>query len=42
VAFHGSWNRSPEKQEGYYVAFVPFKDGKPSSPGKFLQMVLQV
>jgi glucose/arabinose dehydrogenase len=30
VAFHGSWNRSPEKQEGYYVAFVPFKDGKPS------------
>jgi glucose/arabinose dehydrogenase len=29
VAFHGSWNRSPEKQEGYYVAFVPFKDGKP-------------
>ncbi|HTE08623.1 MAG TPA: PQQ-dependent sugar dehydrogenase [Flavitalea sp.] len=32
VAFHGSWNRSPEKQEGYYVAFVPFKDGKPSGP----------
>ena len=30
VAFHGSWNRSPEKQEGYYVAFVPFKNGKPS------------
>ncbi|HEX7904145.1 MAG TPA: PQQ-dependent sugar dehydrogenase [Chitinophagaceae bacterium] len=30
IAFHGSWNRSPEKQEGYYVAFVPFKDGKPS------------
>lgn len=30
VAFHGSWNRSPEKQEGYYVVFVPFKDGKPS------------
>ena len=30
VAFHGSWNRSPEKQEGYYVAFVPFKDGMPS------------
>ena len=30
VAFHGSWNRSPEKQEGFYVAFVPFKDGKPS------------
>jgi len=32
VAFHGSWNRSPEKQEGYYVAFVPFKNGKPSGP----------
>ena len=30
VAFHGSWNRSPEKQAGYYVVFVPFKDGKPS------------
>lgn len=32
VAFHGSWNRSPEKQEGYYVVFVPFKDGRPSGP----------
>ncbi|MFI2741924.1 PQQ-dependent sugar dehydrogenase [Zhouia sp. PK063] len=30
IAFHGSWNRSPEKQEGYMVVFVPFKDGKPS------------
>lgn len=30
VAFHGSWNRSPEPQGGYMVAFVPFKDGKPS------------
>ena len=30
VAFHGSWNRSPEKQEGFFVAFVPFKNGKPS------------
>ncbi|MBO9593340.1 MAG: PQQ-dependent sugar dehydrogenase [Niabella sp.] len=30
VAFHGSWNRTPEKQEGYYVVFVPFADGKPS------------
>jgi len=30
VAFHGSWNRSPEKQAGYCVVFVPFKDGKPS------------
>lgn len=30
VAFHGSWNRAPEPQAGYLVAFVPFKDGKPS------------
>ncbi len=30
IAFHGSWNRSPEPQKGYFVAFVPFKDGKPS------------
>ncbi len=29
IAFHGSWNRAPEPQEGYYVAFVPFKNGKP-------------
>ncbi|WP_223233441.1 sorbosone dehydrogenase family protein [Chitinophaga sp. CF418] len=30
IAFHGSWNRSPENQAGFYVVFVPFKDGKPS------------
>jgi glucose/arabinose dehydrogenase len=30
VAFHGSWNRAPEPQEGYYVVFVPFANGKPS------------
>ena len=30
IAFHGSWNRAPEPQKGYFVAFVPFKDGKPS------------
>lgn len=30
IAFHGSWNRAPEKQAGYFVVFVPFKDGKPS------------
>ncbi len=29
VAFHGSWNRGPEPQAGYYVVFQPFKDGKP-------------
>jgi glucose/arabinose dehydrogenase len=30
IAFHGSWNRAPEPQAGYFVVFVPFKDGKPS------------
>ncbi len=30
IAFHGSWNRSPEPQKGYFVAFVPYSDGKPS------------
>jgi glucose/arabinose dehydrogenase len=30
IAFHGSWNRAPLPQEGYFVAFVPFKNGKPS------------
>ena len=30
IAFHGSWNRSPEPQEGFYVVFVPFKNGMPA------------
>jgi len=30
IAFHGSWNRSPEPQEGFYVAFVPMKNGQPT------------
>ena len=30
IAFHGSWNRAPELQEGFYVVFAPFKDGKPT------------
>ena len=30
VAFHGSWNRAPEPQKGFLVAFLPFKNGKPS------------
>ncbi|MGE5316552.1 MAG: PQQ-dependent sugar dehydrogenase [Chloroflexota bacterium] len=29
IAFHGSWNRAPEPQEGFYVAFVPFKGSVP-------------
>ncbi len=35
LAFHGSWNRA--KRVGYNVAFVPFKDGMPTSgPEDFL------
>jgi len=30
VAFHGSWNRAPQPQAGYFVVFVPFKNGVPS------------
>lgn len=30
IAFHGSWNRFPLPQEGYYVVFVPFENGKPT------------
>lgn len=30
IAFHGSWNRSPEPQAGYFVVFQPFKNGKAS------------
>jgi glucose/arabinose dehydrogenase/mono/diheme cytochrome c family protein len=30
IAFHGSWNRAPEPQRGYCIAFVPFgPDGMP-------------
>lgn len=28
IAFHGSWNRAPEPQGGYFVAFVPMENGK--------------
>jgi glucose/arabinose dehydrogenase len=30
IAFHGSWNRAPEPQSGYFVVFVPMKDGMPN------------
>lgn len=30
VAFHGSWNRAPKPQDGYYVVFIPFKGAIPS------------
>ncbi|MFC4871654.1 PQQ-dependent sugar dehydrogenase [Negadavirga shengliensis] len=29
IAFHGSWNRAPLEQKGYFVAFVPFENGEP-------------
>lgn len=32
IAFHGSWNRAPEPQEGYFVVFVPMKNGMPTGP----------
>lgn len=30
IAFHGSWNRAPLRQGGYFVAFVPMNNGMPS------------
>ena len=30
IAFHGSWNRAPEPQSGYFVVFVPFDGAYPS------------
>jgi glucose/arabinose dehydrogenase len=30
IAFHGSWNRSPEPQGGFRVVFQPIRDGKAS------------
>ena len=30
IAFHGSMNRAPYPQAGYIVAFIQFKDGKPT------------
>lgn len=30
IAFHGSWNRAPEPQKGYFVVFVPFEGTQPS------------
>ena len=31
IAFHGSSNRSPYQQSGFFIGFVPFKNGAPSS-----------
>ena len=30
IAFHGSWNRAPEEQQGFNVVFQPFSSGKPA------------
>ena len=30
VAFHGSTNRAPYPQSGYFIGFIPFEDGKPT------------
>ncbi len=32
IAFHGSTSSSPYPQTGYFIGFVPFKDGSPSGP----------
>jgi glucose/arabinose dehydrogenase len=32
IAFHGSWNRAPEPQDGYNVVFQPMANGKTSGP----------
>jgi glucose/arabinose dehydrogenase/mono/diheme cytochrome c family protein len=30
IAFHGSTNRTPYPQAGYFIAFVPFSNGEPT------------
>ncbi|EPR67654.1 PQQ-dependent sugar dehydrogenase [Cyclobacterium qasimii] len=30
IAFHGSWNRAPLGQKGYFVAIQPFENGDPA------------
>jgi len=32
IAFHGSWNRAPGPQGGYFVAFLPLANGKVAGP----------
>jgi glucose/arabinose dehydrogenase len=34
IAFHGSWNRAPEPQQGYKIVFVPFKVGEKNGAPK--------
>lgn len=33
IAFHGSWNRAPEPQDGYKVVHVPFTNGQIEGDG---------
>ena len=30
IAFHGSTNRTPYPQSGYFIGFIPFQDGEPT------------
>jgi len=30
IAWHGSWNRAPREQQGYFVTFLSFKNGMPN------------
>jgi glucose/arabinose dehydrogenase len=30
IAWHGSWNRAPREQQGYFVTFLPFNNGTPA------------
>ena len=30
IAFHGSTNRAPYPQSGYFIGFIPFKNGNPT------------
>jgi glucose/arabinose dehydrogenase len=30
IAFHGSWNRAPRPQAGYFVVFQPMQGGRPT------------
>jgi glucose/arabinose dehydrogenase len=32
IAFHGSWNRAPGPQGGYFVVFLPLANGKVGGP----------
>jgi glucose/arabinose dehydrogenase len=32
IAFHGSWNRAPEPQDGYNVVFQPMANGRATGP----------